>query len=40
MQKRGTTAQVANDEKRLFDRLGFVSGEKDVIQKETEPVHK
>jgi hypothetical protein len=39
MQKRGSTSQVPDDEERLFNGLCFVSGEKDVVQKETEPVH-
>ena len=38
MQERGTAAQVAQDEKRLFDGLSFMTGEENVIEPETEPV--
>lgn len=38
VQERGAAAQIPDDEQRLFDTLCFVTGEKDIIQKETEPV--
>lgn len=38
VQEGGAAAQVPQDEQWLFNRLAFITGEKDVIQKETEPV--
>ena len=38
MEECGTASQVADDKQRFLDLLGFMSREKDVIQKETEPM--
>jgi len=38
MQEGGSAAQIPQDEQWLFDLLGFVAGEEDVIQKKTDPV--
>src|SRR6188474_3272899 len=38
VQERGTTAQVSQNKKRLFDRLCFIGGKKNIIQEETEPM--
>ena len=38
MQKCGATAQVAKDKERLFDRLGFMTREENVVEPETEPM--
>ena len=38
MKEGGTASQIANDEKRLFDRLSLMSREKDVIEKEAKPM--
>ena len=40
MEEGGAASQVPQNEKRFFDRLRFVPGEEDIIQKETEPVDK
>ena len=40
MQEGGAAAQVPQDEQWLFNRLAFITGEKDIIQKEAEPVDK
>ena len=39
MQEGGAAAEVAQDEKRLFNRMVFVGGEEDVVEREKEPVH-
>ena len=39
MQKGRSAAQVAEDEKRFFDGMVFVSGEEDVIERKAEPVY-
>ena len=38
MEKGGSAAQISQNEKRLFDTLSLMTGKKDVIQKETQPV--
>ena len=38
MQKGGTASQITYYEKRFLDRLCFVPGEENVIQKKTKPV--
>ena len=39
VQKRGTAAQVAEDEERFFDGLVFVGGEENVVEPEGDPVY-
>jgi len=39
MQEGRSAAEVAQDEERLVDRLGFVAGKEQVIQKKEEPMH-
>lgn len=38
VQEGGTAAQVAEDEERFFDGLGFVGREEDVVEPEEKPV--
>ena len=38
MEKRGAAPQITDNKERLFDGLGFMPREKNVIQKETQPV--
>jgi len=40
VQESRSAAEVAQDEERLFNRLCFMTGEENVIQKEKEPVSK
>ena len=40
MQERGSAPQIADDEQRLFDGLGLMTGEKNVIEKKAQPVDK
>ena len=38
MQEGRAASQIANDKKRLFNFLRFMSRKKDIVQKETDPV--
>ena len=38
MQKCRTATQISQDKKGLFNRLCFVSGEENIVQKETHPM--
>jgi hypothetical protein len=40
MEEGGTASQIPQNEEWFFDGLCFVPGEEDIIQEETEPVHK
>ena len=38
MEEGGAASQISQNEERFFDRLCFVPGEEEIIQKETEPM--
>jgi len=39
MKEGGAASQISQNEEWFFDRLCFVPGEEEIIQKETEPMH-